>query len=63
MADNKSVQDDRDRRRVASAEDYEVNYLAEHAGISRREAFALIQKHGNDRGILMREAKKLKRSA
>ena len=62
MADNKSKQDNRDRSRVSSAEDYEVGYLAEQAGISRSEALALLQKHGNDREVLMREAQKLKRS-
>ena len=63
MADDKSKQDNRDRSRVSSAEDYEVRYVAEQGGISRSEALALLQKHGNDREVLMREAKKLRGSA
>ena len=62
MADDKSKQDNRDRSR-SSAEDYEVRYVAEQGGISRSEALALLQKHGNDREVLMREAKKLRGSA
>lgn len=60
MADDKSKTDKRDRDRVAGEQGYEVEYLAEKAGISRSQALGLIQKHGNDRETLLREAKKLK---
>jgi hypothetical protein len=59
MADDKSKQDNRDRSQVASDEEYEVQYLADQAGISRAQARELISKHGNDRETLMREAKEL----
>jgi hypothetical protein len=38
---------------------YEIEYLAETTGITRTQAIALIQKHGNDRATLLREARKL----
>ena len=44
-----------------SADDvgYEVEYIAEKTGVSRTQALALIQKHGNNRETLIREARKL----
>jgi hypothetical protein len=59
MADDKTKKDERDRGRVAADEGYEIEYLAETTGITRTQAIALIQKHGNDRATLLREARKL----
>jgi hypothetical protein len=59
MADDKTKKDKRDRNRVAADEGYEIEYLAETTGITRTQAIALIQKHGNDRTTLVREARKL----
>lgn len=61
MVDDKSKRDQRDRSRVSGSERYEVEYFAREAGISPEQARELIQKHGNDRETLMREAKKLDR--
>jgi hypothetical protein len=61
MADDKTKNDRRDRSKVAAEDGYEVEYLAETTGITRRsQALALLQKHGNDRATLVRAAKKLK---
>ncbi|MDW6020221.1 DUF3606 domain-containing protein [Mesorhizobium sp. BAC0120] len=59
MADDKTKKDRRDRDRVAADEDYELRYFAESTGISVDQARQLIQKHGNDRATLEREAKRL----
>ena len=61
MADDKSKVGGQDRERVAAGQDYEVQHLAERAGISTEQARELIEQHGNDRDTLMREAKKLGR--
>ena len=59
MADDKSKQDGRDRSQVAGEEGYEVAYFAEKHGISREKARELIERHGNDRKALDREASKI----
>lgn len=59
MADDKSKRDKRDRDQVGRGQDYEVEYLAERAGISPEEARELIKRYGNDRKKLMEEARKL----
>jgi hypothetical protein len=59
MTDDKAKKDERDRNRVAADQGYEIEYLAETTGITRSQAIALIQKHGNDRATLVREARKL----
>lgn len=59
MADNKDKQDGRDRSRVAGDEPYEVEYFAQKTGITMAQARELIDKHGNDRETLEREAAKL----
>jgi hypothetical protein len=59
MADDKTKKDERDRNRVAAEEGYEIEYLAEATGITRTQAIAPIQKHGNDRATLVREARRL----
>lgn len=59
MADDKSKRDKRDRDQVARSQDYDVEYLAEHTGISAEQAKELIKRYGNDRKKLMEEARKL----
>lgn len=61
MADNKSNIGEPDRSRVAAGERYEVQHLAERTGISTNEARELIERFGNDRDMLEREAMKLRR--
>lgn len=61
MADNKSQVGEPDRSRIAAGERYEVQHLAERHGISTDEARDLIERFGNDREILDREATKLRR--
>lgn len=60
MADNKQNVGEPDRSRVSGSEDYEVQFLAEQAGITIDKARELIRQHGNDRGSLMDAAKGLK---
>jgi hypothetical protein len=60
MPDNKSQVGEPDSSRVAAAERYEVQHLAERTGISTDEALELIEKFGNDRETLEREAAKLR---
>ena len=60
MADDKTKTDARDRNRVAAGQDYEVRHLAKYYDISIDEARDLIERFGNDRGTLYREAAKLK---
>jgi hypothetical protein len=59
MTDDKSKTDMRDRSRVAGTEDYEVDYLAEKAGVTREQARELIKRYGNDRETLMKHAMNL----
>ncbi|TGS47521.1 MULTISPECIES: DUF3606 domain-containing protein [unclassified Mesorhizobium] len=59
MADDKSKKDFRERDRVSSSEDYEVEYFAQKTGITPQQVRQLIEKHGNDRATLEREAKNL----
>jgi hypothetical protein len=63
MADDKSKRDNRDRTRVASGEDYEVQYLSDQAGITPEQARTLIRRFGNDREKLMAEAKVIRGSS
>jgi hypothetical protein len=56
MADDKTKMDKRDRNRVAGDENYEVQFLAQEAGISLEQARELIDRYGNDREVLMRQA-------
>jgi hypothetical protein len=62
MTDNKSNVGEPDRSRVAAGERYEVQHLAERTGISTDEARDLIERFGNDRETLEREANKLRRN-
>ncbi len=59
MADDKTKIGGSDRAKVAGNEDYEVGYFAERHGISREQARALIERHGNDRATLDAAAQKL----
>ncbi|PSH63043.1 DUF3606 domain-containing protein [Phyllobacterium sp. A18/5-2] len=49
MSDDKSKMDNRDRSKVSSSEDYEVQYLMTKYDISRNRAVQLIEKHGGSR--------------
>lgn len=49
MADNKDLRDGRDRSRVSSSEEYEVQYLAEKFNVSAQEVRDAIERVGNDR--------------
>jgi hypothetical protein len=49
MADDKNMQDYRDRSRVAAHEDYEIDYLVQKLGVSREEVEIAIEAVGNDR--------------
>ncbi len=59
MADDKTKIGGQDRARVAANQDYEVRDLADKFDISPAQAKRLIERHGNDRGMLEREARKL----
>jgi len=59
MSDDKNKQDARDRNRVAGGQDYEVEFFARQNGISLEQARDLIDRFGNDRDKLEREARKL----
>lgn len=60
MADDKNNVGEPDRSRVSGSEPYEVAYFAQKHGISSEQARELIERHGNDRETLDREAQKLK---
>jgi len=57
MTDDKSKRDFRDRDRVSADEDYEVEHFAQKVGLTAQQVRELIDKHGNDRETLEREAK------
>jgi hypothetical protein len=61
MSDNPSIQDGRDRSRVAGGEGYEVRYFADKHGITIDHARDLIDRIGNDRDKLDAAAAELKR--
>ena len=54
MTDDKSKRDFRDRDRVSSDEDYEVEHSARGNGITVEQTRELIQRHGNSREALDR---------
>lgn len=60
MSDNTQDRGAQDRARVAGSQDYEVRFFAEKHGISIEQAQGLIERHGNDRETLDREAERLK---
>lgn len=59
MADDKGKTEQRDRAKVASGQDYEVQYLSQQTGITPELARQLINAYGNDREKLMKAAKGL----
>jgi hypothetical protein len=61
LADNKTKIGGKDRARAAVDQDYDVRDFAEKFDISPAQAKRLIERHGNDRGMLEREARKLKK--
>jgi len=61
MSDNKGQVGEPVRNLVAAAERYDAQHLAERHGISTSEALELIERFGNAREILAREAEKLRR--
>jgi len=60
MADDKTKVGEADRSRVSGSEEYEVDHFARRHGISADQARLLIDRHGNDRETLDREAARLK---
>ena len=52
MSDDKSNVGGSDRSRVAGDQDYEIDHFARKHGLSREQAQALIDRHGNDRATL-----------
>ena len=61
MADYKTKNGGQDRASVAVDQDYDVREFADKFDISPAQAKRLIERHGNDRGMLEREARKLKK--
>jgi hypothetical protein len=59
MADDKTKTGKQDRALVAANQDYEIRDFADKFDISPAQAKRLIERHGNDRGMLEREARKL----
>lgn len=49
MADNKNIQDGRDRSKIDGNEDYELSYLQEKLGVSREKVRQAIEAVGNSR--------------
>lgn len=49
MADDKNMQDGRDRSRVSGSEDYELQHIAEKLNVSTEEVRGAIEKVGNSR--------------
>jgi Protein of unknown function (DUF3606) len=61
MANYKTKIGGHDRASVAVDQDYDVREFADKFDISPAQAKRLIERHGNDRGMLEREARKLKK--
>jgi len=59
MSDDPNKKGYQDRSRVAADQDHEVQYFAQANRISPEQVRELIEKHGNDRATLEREASKL----
>ena len=49
MADDKNIQDGRDRSRVSGSEEYELQHLAEKLNVSTDEVRRAIEQVGNSR--------------
>jgi hypothetical protein len=66
MADNKNIQDGRDRSKVSGNESYELSYLEEKLGVSREQVRAAIEAVGNNREdveAFLKKTKSLKTAA
>ena len=61
MADDKSFVGGADRARVSAKEDYEVQAFAQRHGMTPAEVREMVERIGNDREALEREAAKVKR--
>ncbi len=61
MADEKTFVGGQDRVRVAGEEEYEVSAFARRHGMTPNEVRDMIERIGNDRDALEREAAKLRR--
>ncbi|MEO7223408.1 MAG: DUF3606 domain-containing protein [Devosia sp.] len=61
MADDKTFVGGQDRARVAGEEEYEVSAFAHRHGLTPDEVREMIERIGNDRDALEREAAKLHR--
>lgn len=62
MADNKNIQDGRDRSKVSGDESYELSYLEEKLDVSREQVRAAIDAVGNNRENVEAYLKKNKKS-
>lgn len=49
MPDNKNMQDQRDRRKIARKQHYEIAYLEKKLGVSKTELKSAFVAVGNDR--------------
>ncbi|MES3018733.1 MAG: DUF3606 domain-containing protein [Bacteroidota bacterium] len=58
MADNKNIQDGRDRAQVSGSEDYEVQYIAKTMGVSTDQVKEAIAAVGNSREKVQEYLKK-----
>lgn len=61
MPDNKDITGAQDRARVAGEQDYEVAAFARRHGMTPDEVHEMLERIGNDRAALEREAAKLRR--
>ena len=61
MAEDKTFVGGQDRLRVAGEEEYEVAAFARRHGMTPNEVLEMIERIGNDRDALEREAAKLRR--
>ena len=59
MTDDKNNTGYQDRTQVSGDQEYEVGYFASKFGLSMPQVRELIEKHGNYRATLEREAKQL----
>jgi len=60
MQDDKTKTDIRDRSRVFARDEYEIEYLKDHYGVTRDQARELVRRYGNDRDLLMKHARNLR---
>jgi predicted DNA-binding protein YlxM (UPF0122 family) len=58
MADNKNIQDGRDRSQIDGNSDYELNHVAKKYNVSREKVKEAISAVGNDRNKVEEYLKK-----